>query len=189
MLDDPDQIMHFYINDELQKNFSKNVEFIGSIPSYAINSAPNLKMVYKRISENSMTEFKETFEKINVDVNSLIFDATSAFDGPFEYNELSTFESIFKFKLVKFDSGNWKNYYDKILSVVNFYKDFSDKKLLITHDLYKLLNLNQVNEMNSYLKSLDIAILSIESMNKPSKNVGIESLIYSIDNDHVRFDY
>ncbi|MQS53509.1 type II-A CRISPR-associated protein Csn2 [Companilactobacillus mishanensis] len=189
LFDDPDQFMHFYVDNKLQKSTQKEMDFIGSLQTYSINSMPNLKLVYKKIAQSSNVEFKDAFEKINVELNELVFDAGCSFDGPFDYDSLSTFESILKFKSLKFDSGNWQNYYDKMLAVINFYKDFSEKRLLILHDLHKLLNLNQVNEMNDYLRSLKLTLISFESYEMISRTENLNCKVYSIDDDHMRFDY
>ncbi|MFD1471776.1 type II-A CRISPR-associated protein Csn2 [Companilactobacillus mishanensis] len=189
LLDDPDQFIHFYIDDQMQTSTQKEMDFVGSLQTYNINSMPNLKLVYDHIDKNSKVEYKDEFEKINLKLNELVFDSSCPFDGPFDFDNMSTFESMLKFKLLKFDVGNWQNYYDKMLSVISFYKDFTDKKLLIFHDLHKLLNLEQVNEMNNYLKTTELSIVSFESFDMSTKIEGLNCKVFSIDSDHVRFDY
>ncbi|QMT85401.1 type II-A CRISPR-associated protein Csn2 [Companilactobacillus pabuli] len=90
---------------------------------------------------------------------------------------------------MKIDFSNWTNYCDKLMDVISFYSDFTNKKLLIFNNIGRLLNVNQLNEIHTYLKSVDLKLVSLESYPMIFKEKKLNAKVYSIDNDHVRFDY
>lgn len=75
------------------------------------------------------------------------------------------------------------------MDIASFYSEFTTKKLLLFHSLEKLLSLEQLNELNEYLKSVSLNIVSLESYPLITKEKGRDVKVYSIDEDHVRFDY
>lgn len=187
--DDSDNPIHFFVNKKRESGNMKNLELIGSLPNYSVNTPANLKLVFKKITEYAQNEFRSEIEQTNTNINDLVFDSLSRFNGIFDYELLANFESLLKFKLVRFDNGNWQNYYDKILCIINFYTEFSEKKLLIFHDFYTLLNLDQLNEIHDYLKAADIILISFESNHFPQQLENRSWVTFDVDADHVRFDY
>lgn len=187
-LDDVDQYIHFYTDstDELKSSL-KEVALIGDLTGYNINSISNIKSILKKIISDSII-YKEKSDQINQDLNELIMDMISGYDEIFDFELSPALEKLIKSKNLKIDTSNWQNYYDKLQSVIEFYRDFSNKTMLIFHGLERLLNINQLNELNEYLKANEITVVSMESYQMITKNDEINFKIYSIDEDHVRFD-
>ncbi|MFD1419276.1 type II-A CRISPR-associated protein Csn2 [Companilactobacillus keshanensis] len=187
-LDDIDQYVHFYTDpdDKLKASLSK-VALIGELTSYNINSISNIKLVLKKMISDSII-YKNKSDQINQNLNDLIMNMVSGYDEIFDFELAPGLEKLVKSKNLKMDTSNWQNYYDKLQSVIEFYVDFSSKEMLIFHGLERLLNINQLNELNDYLKANKISVVSIESYPMVIKNDKINFRIYSIDEDHVRFD-
>ncbi|MFC6324163.1 type II-A CRISPR-associated protein Csn2 [Companilactobacillus baiquanensis] len=187
-LDDVDQYVHFYTDssDELKSSIKK-VALIGDLTEYNINSLNNTKNILKKIISDSII-YKEKSDQINQNLNELIMDMTSSYDEIFDFESSPALEKIVKSKNLKIDTGNWRNYYDKLQSVIEFYRDFSNKTMLIFHGLERLLNINQLNELNEYLKANEITVVSMESYRMVTKSNKVNFKVYSIDEDHVRFD-
>ncbi|WP_125588487.1 type II-A CRISPR-associated protein Csn2 [Companilactobacillus jidongensis] len=189
-VDDIDQYIHFYVDEKDNlKTSLKQVAMIGDLTSFELNSTGNLKLVLQKIVFDNQIINQDRIEKLNHEINELIFDSTSSYDETFEYDLLPELIKLLKSKDFKIDSSNWQNYYDKLQSVVRFYVEFSDKRLLLFHGLERLCSLEQLNELNDYLKSIKLAVVSLESYPMTLKKSGLNTRIYSIDEDHVRFDY
>ncbi|KRK81042.1 type II-A CRISPR-associated protein Csn2 [Companilactobacillus nodensis] len=189
-VDDIDQFIHFYVDEKDNlKTSLKQIVMIGDLTSFELNSTGNLKLVLQKIVSDNQIINHDRIEKLNHELNELIFDSISSYDETFEYDLLPELIKLLKSKDFKIDSSNWQNYYDKLQSVVRFYVEFSDKRLLLFHGLERLCSLEQLNELNDYLKSIKLAIVSFESYPMTLKKSGLNTRIYSIDEDHVRFDY
>lgn len=189
-VDDIDQFIHFYVDEKDNLKASlKQIAMIGDLTSFELNSTGNLKLVLQKIVSDNQIINRNRIEKLNHEINELIFDSISSYDETFEYDLLPELIKLLKSKDFKIDSSNWQNYYDKLQSVVRFYVEFSDKRLLLFHGLERLCSLEQLNELNDYLKSIKLAVVSFESYPMTLKKSGLNTRIYSIDEDHVRFDY
>jgi len=189
LTDDDDRIMHLYTNpDNLIEEYLKDVAFIGDLTTFDINSTSNLKFVFQKIVSDSNL-MKDRIESVNSQLNDVVFDSITSYASEISLDPYSNFEKILKAKEVRLDVSKWENYCDKIMDVVNFYNEFTNKKLLLFHNLERLLNLDQLNELNDYLKSVDLIIVSLESYPMTLKEDGNNVKVYSIDEDHVRFDY
>lgn len=189
LIDDEDRIIHFYVDSKnpLEETL-KDVSFIGDLTSFDINSTNNLKYVFKKIISDSSVR-KDEIEDINTQLNSIVFDAITSYESELSLDPFSDFEKLLKIKDVRLDVSKWDNYCDKIMSIVSFYNEFTSKKLLLFHNLERLLSLDQLNELNDFLKSIDLIVISLESYPMTLKEVDLNAKIYSIDEDHVRFDY
>ncbi|MFC6176775.1 type II-A CRISPR-associated protein Csn2 [Companilactobacillus huachuanensis] len=189
LTDDTNRILHFYTDSKnpFDENI-KDVELIGDLNSFDINSATQLKIILKKVVANS-TIIKDEIEGANSELNNLVFEAITQYSIPLSLDFYANFEKILKAKGVFVDTSKWQNYCDKLMDVTGFYSEFSNKKLLVFYDLERLLNLNQLNEIDSYLKSVDLTMVSLESYPMLLKEDGLNIKVYSIDNDHVRFDY
>lgn len=128
-------------------------------------------------------------EKVNTDLNSVVFDSITRYSLPLTLDMFANYEKLLKSKDIKIDFSNWTNYCDKLMDVISFYSDFTNKKLLIFNNIGRLLNVNQLNEIHTYLKSVDLKLVSLESYPMIFKEKKLNAKVYSIDNDHVRFDY
>ncbi len=189
LTDDSDRIMHLYTNpDNLIEEYIKDVAFIGDLTTFDINSTSNLKYVFQKIVSDS-TIMRDQIETVNNQLNDVVFDAITTYDSQISLDPYSDFAKILKAKEVRLDVSKWGNYCDKIIDVVSFYNEFTNKKLLLFHNLERLLNLDQLNELDDYLKSVDLTIVSLESYPMTLKEDGNNIKVYSIDEDHVRFDY
>ena len=189
LLDDEENFVQFYTAKNLDTSSLKNLEIIGDLNSFSINTTQNLKKVFKKISQDSLLEFNDQIESLNNQINGLIFDTTSRFDGQLSYDTYANFENLLKLKLLKFNEYGWTNFYDKILDVINFFNEFTDKHLLITYNLHNLLDYKQRNELNQYLNSAEISLVSFESIKFDLNTGKINHRIFNIDEDHIRFDY
>lgn len=187
--DDEDNLLHIFIDQELQKNFTTKINIVGGLQDFNLNTPTNLRLIYKKIFNESSYTLKSEIEQLNTQINNLIFDITTNYDGPLEYDPFANIEGLLKLKLVKISSSSWQNYYDKILSVINFFREFSEKKVLIMHDIVKLLNLEQLEELNDYLESSEINLISFESTDISESIKHSVINVSEIDEDHVRFDY
>ena len=189
LTDDTNRILHFYTDSKnpFDENI-KDVELIGDLNSFDINSATQLKIILKKVVANS-TIIKDEIEGANSELNNLVFEAITQYSVPLSMDFYANFEKILKAKGVFVDTSKWQNYCDKLMDVISFYSEFSSKKLLVFYDLERLLNLGQLNEIDEYLKSVDLTIVSLESYPMLLKEKGLNIKVYSIDNDHVRFDY
>lgn len=181
--------MHFYTNPDKPLDESlKDLAFIGDVTSYDINSTTNLKYVFQKIIKDSVI-FKDTIETTNQEINDLVFEAVAEYHQSINFDPYSNLEKILKAKDVRLDVSKWANYCDKIMDVVSFYSEFTNKKLLLFHNLERLLTLDQLNELNDYIKSVNLIIVSLESYPMRLKEEGLNVKLYSIDEDHIRFDY
>ncbi|WP_125761374.1 type II-A CRISPR-associated protein Csn2 [Companilactobacillus hulinensis] len=188
--DDVDQFIHFYLNDsDKLKDSLKELAIIGDITSFDINSTANIKSVFKTIVNDSYTINREKIESINEQINGLFFDMISIYDESFDFDLTEELIKLLKYKSIRVDTSIWNNYYDKIHSVITFYSDFSEKKTLLFHGLEHFINIEQLNELNNYLKSIGLNVISLESYPMTKKESTLEIKIYSIDDDHIRFDY
>jgi len=189
LTDDTNRILHFYTDPKnpFDENI-KDVELLGDLNSFDINSATQLKIILKKVVANS-TIIKDEIEGANSELNNLVFEAITQYTVPLSIDLYANFEKILKAKGVFVDTSKWQNYCDKLMDVISFYSEFSSKKLLVFYDLERLLNLDQLNEIDNYLKSVDLTIVSLESYPMLLKEKGLNIKVYSIDNDHVRFDY
>jgi len=189
LTDDINRILHFYTDSKnpFDENI-KDVELLGDLNSFDINSATQLKIILKKVVANS-TIIKDEIEGANSELNNLVFEAITQYTVPLSIDLYANFEKILKAKGVFVDTSKWQNYCDKLMDVISFYSEFSSKKLLVFYDLERLLNLDQLNEIDNYLKSVDLTIVSLESYPMLLKEKGLNIKVYSIDNDHVRFDY
>lgn len=174
LTDDTNRILHFYTDPKnpFDENI-KDVELLGDLNSFDINS----------------TIIKDEIEGANSELNNLVFEAITQYTVPLSMDFYANFEKILKAKGVFVDTSKWQNYCDKIMDVISFYSEFSSKKLLVFYGLERLLSLDQLNEIDEYLKSVDLTIISLESYPMLLKEKGLNIKVYSIDNDHVRFDY
>ncbi|WP_125568696.1 type II-A CRISPR-associated protein Csn2 [Companilactobacillus insicii] len=189
-VDDVDQYIHFYVDEKDNlKSSLKQVAMIGDLTSFDINSTSNLKLVLQKIVSDNEIINRDKIENLNKQINDLIFDSIMGYEEVFDYELLPELTKLLKSKDFKIDTGNWQNYYDKLQSVVRFYVEFSNKKLLLFHGLERLCSLEQLNELNDYLKSIELAVVSLESYPMSLKNPDLNNRVYSIDEDHVRFDY
>ena len=189
LIDDTDRIVHFYTDEKnpLDEKL-KDIAFIGDLTQYEINSTANLKYVFQKAVQDSAL-FKDKLESINSQINDIVFDSVTNYTASLTFDPYSDFEKLLKVKDVRLDSSKWENYCDKIISIVSFYVEFTSKKLLLFHNLEKLLSFDQLNELNDYLKSVDLKLVSLESYPMIFKEEKLNAKVYSIDNDHVRFDY
>jgi len=189
LTDDTNRILHFYTDSKnpFDENI-KDVELIGDLNGFDINSATQLKIILKKVVANSAI-IKDEIEGANSELNNLVFEAITQYTVPLSMDFYANFEKILKAKGVFVDTSKWQNYCDKLMDVISFYSEFSSKKLLVFYDLERLLNLDQLNEIDEYLKSVDLTIVSLESYPMLLKEKGLNIKVYSIDNDHVRFDY
>lgn len=189
LIDDEDRIIHFYNDqkDPLNEDL-KAIGFIGDLTSFDINSTGNLKYVFKQIISDS-TILKNDIEDVNTQLNRIVFDAITSYESELSMDPFSDFEKILKAKDVRIDISKWENYCDKIIGVVSFYNEFTNKKLLLFHNLERLLSLEQLNQLNDFLKSIDLMVISLESYSMTLKEAELNATVYSIDEDHVRFDY
>lgn len=189
LTDDTNRIMHFYTNHDnpLEENI-KDIELIGDLNSFDINSATQLKIILKRIVADSVAS-KDQIESINSELNNLIFDAITQYTVPLNLDFYANFEKILKAKGIFIDTSIWQNYCDKLMDVISFYAEFSSKKMLLLYGIERLLNLSQLNELDNYIKSVNLSVVSLESYPMILKEDGLNAKVYSIDNDHVRFDY
>ncbi|ALB29895.1 type II-A CRISPR-associated protein Csn2 [Companilactobacillus heilongjiangensis] len=189
LTDDTNRILHFYTDPKnpFDENI-KDVELLGDLNSFDINSATQLKIILKKVVANS-TIIKDEIEGANSELNNLVFEAITQYTVPLSMDFYANFEKILKAKGVFVDTSKWQNYCDKIMDVISFYSEFSSKKLLVFYGLERLLSLDQLNEIDEYLKSVDLTIISLESYPMLLKEKGLNIKVYSIDNDHVRFDY
>lgn len=189
-VDDVDQYIHFYVDEKDNlKSSLKQVAMIGDLTSFEINSTSNLKAVLEKIVADNQIINRDKIDNLNKEINELIFDSINGYEETFEYELLPELVKLLKSKNFKIDTGNWQNYYDKLQSVIRFYVEFSDKRLLLFHGLERLCSLEQINYLNDYLKSIELAVVSLESYPMKLKNPGSNTRVYSIDEDHVRFDY
>lgn len=147
-----------------------------------------MKIILKKIIEDSQIMLNE-IEKVNTDLNSVVFDSITRYSLPLTLDMFANYEKLLKSKDIKIDFSNWTNYCDKLMDVISFYSDFTNKKLLIFNNIGRLLNVNQLNEIHTYLKSVDLKLVSLESYPMIFKEKKLNAKVYSIDNDHVRFDY
>ncbi|USQ69920.1 type II-A CRISPR-associated protein Csn2 [Companilactobacillus allii] len=113
----------------------------------------------------------------------------NGYDENFYYDLMPELTKLLKSKELSIDTSNWQNYYDKLQSVIRFYVEFDNKRLLLFHGLERLCSLEQINELNDYLKSVELSVVSLESYPMTLKRPGLNTHVYSIDEDHVRFDY
>ena len=189
LVDDPDRIVHFYTNPKkiLEEKLT-DISFIGDLTGYNLNSTPNIKYILKKILHDSPI-LREKIENLNVNENNLVFEAITAYDSEINFDPFANFEKLLKAKEIRIDDSNWQNYCDKITSIVGFYSEFTSKKLLLFHNLERLLSHDQLNELNDYLKSLNLLVISLESFPMTLKEDDLNVKLYSIDEDHVRFDY
>lgn len=189
LVDDDDRVIHFYIDpDDSLNEKIKDVVFIGDLTSFEINSSANLKYIFQDITKNSVIS-RDKIEEINGQINDLVFEAITKYSLPINYDPYSNFEKLLKAKEVCIETEYWKSYCDKIMDIVSFYSEFTTKKLLLFHSLEKLLSTEQLNELNQYLKSVSLNIVSLESYPLSLKDKALDAKVYSIDEDHVRFDY
>jgi len=189
-VDDIDQYVHFYVDEKDNLKASlKEVAMIGDLTSFDVNSTSNLKLVFQKIVSDNEVINRDKIESLNKQINELIFDSTSGYTATFGYNLMPELTKLLKAKELVIDTANWENYYDKLQSVIKFYVEFGNKKLLLFHGLERLCSLGQINELNDYLKSVNLAVVSLESYPMTLKKSGLNAQIYSIDEDHVRFDY
>jgi len=189
LTDDDNRIIHFYTDtDNPIDEHLKDISIIGDLCSFDLNNSTQLKTVIKKVLTDSIV-LQTEIDTINSELNGIIFDAIAKYSLPLDSDSFSDFEKILKAKGVHIDASNWMNYCDKIMDIVSFYSEFTTKKLLVFNNLERLLNLNQLNEINNYLKSVNLMIVSFESYPMSLKEKGLDIKVYSIDNDHVRFDY
>jgi CRISPR-associated protein Csn2 len=187
--DDTNRIIHFYTDDDdpIEEHL-KDICFIGDLGSFNLNASNQMKIILKKIIEDSQIMLNE-IEKVNTDLNSVVFDSITRYSLPLTFDMYANYEKLLKSKGIKIDSSNWANYCDKLMDVISFYSDFTNKKLLIFNNICRLLNVNQLNEIHTYLKSVDLKLVSLESYPMIFKEEKLNAKVYSIDNDHVRFDY
>lgn len=135
-VDDVDQYIHFYVDEKDNlKSSLKQVAMIGDLTSFEINSTSNLKAVLEKIVADNQIINRDKIDNLNKEINELIFDSINGYDETFEYELLPELAKLLKSKNFKIDTGDWQNYYDKLQSVVKFYVEFSDKRLLLFHGL------------------------------------------------------
>lgn len=189
LVDDQDRILHFYTDpdDPIEEHLA-DIALIGDLNNFDINSAAQLKVVLKRLISDS-TVLKDKIEGINSELNDLVFASITPYSVPLNLDFYADFEKILKAKGIFMDTSKWQNYCDKLMDVVSFYSEFFNKKILVFYSLERLLNSEQLNEINKYLKSVNLSIVSFESYPMMLKDETLDARVYSIDNDHVRFDY
>lgn len=80
------------------------------------------------------------------------------------------------------------NPYDIIKVVLNSYKKFYPKKLIVLNVLFNYLDSSQISNLIQMIKDLDLYVLILNFSSQPYSKLFEKCRYYSVDSDFVRFD-
>lgn len=165
--------------DEKQKSL-KNSELmlITDVLGYELNSTAILKLIYGDLEQqlNEKPEVKSMIDKLTATISELINYELLEHELDLESDEITVME-LFKALGIKIETKS-DTILEKLIEVVQVFKNLSKKKLLVFVNTCSYLTKEELIELNNYISLYGVDVLYLE----PRQVAGFKQ--YVLDEDY-----
>ncbi len=175
--DDTDKLT--FSEDGIPLSLSKHAIIVTDLFELDPNSRKVLAAVYKKIAVASVTpERRIKLEAINKLIESFLDDIASDFDGTVIYNDEVAIPQLLEDMNFKFDYDD-STFLTSFISYVKAWREAIDLRLVVTFNLFSLLDPDKTSFLQKELLYLGLSLLNISYV--AQKNPGIKSVIVDKD--------
>ncbi|KID42261.1 type II-A CRISPR-associated protein Csn2 [Fructilactobacillus fructivorans] len=168
-------------------NFASNVTYLKDVVTNPYVFDAFKSSLQNQVVDNLNENNRQELFRIDRRIKDIFLQSAYMEDVPLEINDEWNLKKMVKYAGIQMVSSTVETPYDIITSVLNLFKKFNPKKLIVLNDLFNYLNSSQISDLIQVIKALDLKVLILNFSDSFKKDDFKKCRNYYIDADLVRW--